>query len=65
MNANAAFRHYLIATNELLLEFAREAKLEADRTRGTQEGELLLDTSWAFTGSCLSCSNKLKHMDLK
>lgn len=28
---------YLVATNELLLEFAREAKEKLDATRGTEE----------------------------
>ncbi len=38
MSDDTAFHHYLLATNELLLEFAREAKLEADATRGTDAG---------------------------
>lgn len=38
MNGADPFRHYLLATNELLLEFAREAKRQADATRGTDEG---------------------------
>jgi len=38
MNSGDTFRNYLIATNELLLEFAREAKRQADATRGTEAG---------------------------
>lgn len=38
MSAEETVRHYLLATNELLLEFAREAKRQADATRGTEAG---------------------------
>jgi hypothetical protein len=38
MSAEETFRHYLVATNELLLEFAQEAKRQADATRGTEAG---------------------------
>ena len=38
MNSGDTFRNYLIATNELLLEFAREAKRQADASRGTEAG---------------------------
>jgi hypothetical protein len=38
MNSGDTFRNYLIATNKLLLEFAREAKRQADATRGTEAG---------------------------
>lgn len=33
------YRDYILATNELLLEFAREAKEKADATRGTEGGD--------------------------
>lgn len=39
MNDAETFRLYSLATNELLLEFAREAKLQAYATRGTEAGE--------------------------
>lgn len=38
MSAEESLRHYLLATNELLLELAREAKRQADSTRGTAAG---------------------------
>ncbi len=38
MSAEETYRDYLLATNELLLEFAREAKRQADTTRGTDAG---------------------------
>ena len=38
MIAEETFHEYLLATNELLLEFAREAKRQADATRGTEGG---------------------------
>jgi hypothetical protein len=38
MTANDTFRHYLLATNELILESARDAKRQADATRGTEPG---------------------------
>ena len=36
MSAEESIRRYLLATNELLLELAREAKRQADSTRGTE-----------------------------
>jgi hypothetical protein len=38
MNNLETFRLYLLATNELLLEFALEAKAQADATRGSDAG---------------------------
>jgi hypothetical protein len=38
MSGEQTYRNYLLATNELLLEFAREAKAQADETRGTEAG---------------------------
>jgi hypothetical protein len=38
MSGEEILRRYLLATNELLLEFAREAKRQADRSRGTEAG---------------------------
>jgi hypothetical protein len=39
MKADETFRHYLVATNDLLLQCAREAKRQAERTRGTEAGK--------------------------
>jgi len=36
MSNEETFRRYLLATNELLIEFAREAKRHADESRGTE-----------------------------
>ncbi len=38
MNDAETYRLYLVATNELLLDFAREAKAQADATRGSEVG---------------------------
>lgn len=38
MSAEDTWRQYVVATSELLLEFAREAKRQADATRGTAAG---------------------------
>lgn len=38
MNNAETFRLYVLATNELLLEFAREAKAQADATRSSEAG---------------------------
>jgi len=38
MSEAETLRHYLLATHELLIEFAREAKREADKTSGTDAG---------------------------
>ncbi len=38
MSGEKDLRNYLLATNELLLGFAREAKRQADRTRNTEAG---------------------------
>ena len=34
-----AYKDYILATNELLLEFAREAKQKADSSRGKMGGD--------------------------
>ncbi|MFC1642621.1 hypothetical protein ACFL5O_08040 [Myxococcota bacterium] len=39
MNHSDTYRDYLVATNELLIEFAREAEEKISRTRGTEEGK--------------------------
>ncbi len=39
MSRSDTYLDYLVATNELLLEFAREARGKLDATRGTEEGE--------------------------
>lgn len=38
MNDAETYRLYLLATNELLLDFAREAKAQADATRDSEGG---------------------------
>jgi len=48
MSDGETFRRYLQATNELLLEFAREAKRQADATRGTEAGSFDLGYLMGF-----------------
>jgi hypothetical protein len=48
MTGEETFQRYLLATNELLLEFAREAKRQADATRGTEAGNFEAGYLMAF-----------------